>query len=54
MVTTIRPYDEFYAEVLRLHQAQEYGAVLDLLQREGNYYADEAQMVLYLRSCDGA
>lgn len=51
MVTTIRPYDEFYAEVLRLHQAQSFGDVLDLLQQEGDNYPDEAQMVLYLRSC---
>src|SRR5262245_51014652 len=51
METTIRPYDEFLAEALRLHQEQEYGAVLDLLQREGDDYPDEAPTVLYLRSC---
>ena len=48
---TTRPYDEFYAEVISLHQAQEFGAVLDLLQREGDAYPEEAPTVLYLRSC---
>ena len=48
---TTRTYDEMNAEAMRLYQDQDYAAVLDHLDREGDRYPEMAHKVYYLRSC---
>ncbi len=47
-------YNDLNAEAMRLYGDQEYGAVYDLLTREGERFPDQAFTVLYLRSCMAA
>lgn len=51
---TIQTYDDLYGQAMEFYQRQEYGPALDLLTREGERFADQAVMILYLRSCMAA
>jgi len=48
---TISTYQDLYDEAMRLFQAQQYEDALQLLTHEGRRFPDEAQVILYLRSC---
>src|ERR671938_76397 len=46
-----RTFDELNAEVMRHYRNEDYAAVLEVLEREGEQYPEIAHMVYYLRSC---
>jgi predicted esterase len=48
---TIETYQDLYDEAMQLFRAQQYEEALQLLTQEGQRFTDEAQVILYLRSC---
>jgi dienelactone hydrolase len=51
---TTRTFDDLQEEAMRLYQAGDYAATLDLLTREGDQFPDQGAWVLYMRACMAA
>src|SRR4051812_12142797 len=54
MTTTVKPFEDFYAEAIEHYAEGEYNTVYDLMTAAEAQYPDHAAEILYLRSCMAA
>jgi predicted esterase len=47
-------FDAFYRHVMKHYESQDYAGALDLLERDGDLFPNDAPLILYLSSCVAA